>query len=428
MFKNNSTADRAWVTYLSDNSYLVGCLVLAYSLRKVKSRYPLVVMTPISPMLEDRDLEELRRTSNIILEPIDTSVWQLSRKHQSQTLCDTSSSDSINNSDSSSSSSSSEDGEKKTYLWDYFIHTWAKLAAWGLVRYKRLVLLDCDMLVRINMDQLLNENPRKNGRYTIEKGIDMAEEGEEEDEGEEKNKLNEKKLQLGHADAYLDLPPNWVAAAHACTCNPMHNPRYPASWTPESCAYSQFTGNPCPPSHNYIIQNGKEQEQQVADLQVSSSLPSPSSAASFLERRSYFNSGLVVLIPSLDQLKTIQTTFREIKCPSHYTFPDQDLLNEVFRGRWKSLGYGYNALKTLVFTHAPIWNEGLTIPALLDNNNLSTQNQQTMPVVNIHYILEKPWKVADLNKARIESNRFVEHYSWWWQAHDELLRDSALTG
>ncbi|KAF9082292.1 hypothetical protein BGX27_004580 [Mortierella sp. AM989] len=374
-------SDRAWVTYLGNNLYLNGCLVLAYSLRKVQSRYPLVVMVPSSPPLESKDLEQLKSVSNIVVKPIDISLW---------TLPDTVVADS---------------GE---YLWDYYAHTWAKLGAWGLIEYKRLVLMDCDMLVRINMDQLLNERPN----FKVE-----------EIEG-----LNHRKIQLGHEDAFLDLPQGWVAASHACTCNPLRNPRYPKSWTPDSCAYTQYTGNPSPPSHNRVPQP-ESQEKTEQLINESDDIP----AVGMPPKRSYFNSGLVVLTPTQDQLDDILATFRRMKSHSQYTFPDQDLLNEVYAGRWKSIGYGYNALKTLSFAHSPIWNEDLVLPpashlhdaaSVAADANRASAGGSVMPVFNIHYILEKPWNVPDLDKAKLESNKFVETYRWWWQAYDEQLKES----
>ncbi|KAF9153024.1 hypothetical protein BGX21_004222 [Mortierella sp. AD011] len=373
-------SDRAWITYLGNHQYLNGCLVLAYSLRKVQSRYPLVVMVPSSPPLESKDLEQLENVSNIIVKPIDISIWALP--------------DTI----------TADGGE---YLWDYYAHTWAKLGAWGLTEYKRLVLVDCDMLVRINMDQLLNERP--------------------DSKVEENDGLNHRKIQLGHGDAYLDLPQGWVAASHACTCNPMRNPRYPTSWTPDSCAYTQYTGNPCPPSHNRVPQSeSQENTEQLTD--ESDDIP----ATGMPPKRSYFNSGLVVLTPTQDQLDDILATFRKITGPSHYTFPDQDLLNEVFEGRWRSIGYGYNALKTLSFAHSPIWNEDLVVPpaphlhdaaSVAADANRTSAGGSVMPVFNIHYILEKPWDVPDLEKAKQESNKFVESYGWWWQAYHEQLKE-----
>ncbi|KAG0005795.1 hypothetical protein BGZ80_002382 [Entomortierella chlamydospora] len=382
-------SDRAWVTYLCNSQYLNGCLVLAYSLRKVESRYRLVVMVPSSLFLKEnssqslreKDLAQLNSVSNIVVKPIDVKCWDLSDRI------------------------TADDDE---YLWDYYADTWPKLGAWGLTEYKRLVLMDCDMLVMKNMDQLLNERPD----FKVE-----------EIEG-----LNHRKAQLGHRDAYLDLPHGWVAASHACTCNPLRNPRYPASWTPDSCAYTQYTGNPCPPSHNRVPQSESQgkTEQLIND---SDDVP----AVGMPPKRSYFNTGLVVLTPTQDQFNDILATFRSIKSLSQYTFPDQDLLNEVYAGRWRSIGYGYNALKTLSFAHSPIWKEDSVVPpashlndaasVAADANRVSAGGS-VMPVFNIHYILEKPWNVPDLDKAEQESNKFVEMYRWWWQAYDEQLKET----
>lgn len=149
------------------------------------------------------------------------------------------------------------------------------------------------------------------------------------------------------------------------------------------------------------------------------------------------------MTPSLEQLDQILTLFRKVTSPTQYLFPDQDLLNEVFAGRWKSIGYGYNALKTLSVAHPPIWNEELdpqssTAGFLLETTQeikqdayyasfgisaVGQKEPSVMPVINIHYILEKPWKVTDLDKARDEKNQFVDLYRWWWQAHADMARE-----
>ena len=50
--------DKAWVTLLTKESYLAGCLVLDYTLRKVESAYPLVVFA--TPDLPARARDVLR--------------------------------------------------------------------------------------------------------------------------------------------------------------------------------------------------------------------------------------------------------------------------------------------------------------------------------------------------------------------------------
>ncbi|KAG0006590.1 hypothetical protein BGZ65_006295 [Modicella reniformis] len=116
----------------------------------------------------------------------------------------------------------------------------------------------------------------------------------------------------------------------------------------------------------------------------------------------------------------------QLESPADYPFPDQDLLNEVFAARWKSLGYGYNALKTLSFAHSPIWNEQLSISPLAFNKDdpeviTTSPGGSVMPVLNIHYILEKPWNMPNLQ----ESNRFVGLYQWWL-AHSELHNNAKI--
>lgn len=75
-----------------------------------------------------------------------------------------------------------------------FADTWTKLVAFSLEEYERVVLLDGDILVRRNMDELME-------------------------------------LELDSKTALEDGTGKRVfAAAHACACNPMKKPHYPANW------------------------------------------------------------------------------------------------------------------------------------------------------------------------------------------------------
>jgi alpha-N-acetylglucosamine transferase len=67
-----------------------------------------------------------------------------------------------------------------------FAETWNKLIVFSLEEYDRIVLLDGDILVRRNMDELM--------------------------------------------DLPLDDQHRIFAAAHACACNPMKKPHYPSTW------------------------------------------------------------------------------------------------------------------------------------------------------------------------------------------------------
>jgi len=113
-------SDKAWVTLLTKSSYLAGVLVLAHSLKKQASRYPLVVLiTPSLP--QDARLAitvaGLKMREVNFLEP--SAGWAHNeRDHR-------------------------------------FQDTWTKLTAFGVAEYERVVLLDSDMLITGNMDHLL---------------------------------------------------------------------------------------------------------------------------------------------------------------------------------------------------------------------------------------------------------------------------------
>jgi alpha-N-acetylglucosamine transferase len=85
-------------------------------------------------------------------------------------------------------------GQSKVYVQDpRFQETWNKLVVFSLVEYERIVLLDGDMLVRRNMDELMDVP------LSSEEGGDKA-----------KEKV--------------------FAASHACACNPLKKPHYPETW------------------------------------------------------------------------------------------------------------------------------------------------------------------------------------------------------
>lgn len=87
-----------------------------------------------------------------------------------------------------------------------FVDTWTKLSVFGVPGYERLVLLDADMIVRQNMDELMD--------FPLD-------------------------------DASMKAEGSRVfAASHACACNPLKKSHYPKTWIPESCAFTSQHGEP----------------------------------------------------------------------------------------------------------------------------------------------------------------------------------------
>ena len=90
------------------------------------------------------------------------------------------------------------------------------------------------------------------------------------------------------------------------------------------------------------------------------------------------NSGLLVVNPSRETYDLILHRINEPSLVMKYDFPDQDLLSDLFRGRWVGLPYVYNALKTLrrAGVHDAIWRDDR--------------------VKCVHYIMTpKPWDEDD---------------------------------
>ncbi|KAH8927892.1 glycosyltransferase family 8 protein [Atractiella rhizophila] len=140
-------AHKAWGTILTADSYVVGCLILHYSLQRVHTTYPLIVLA--TSTLSSKAREKVKARG---IEIVDIDHFEPTRAH--------------------------------TYGVERFRDTWNKLAVFQLEQFERLILLDCDMLVRSNMDELMN----------------------------------------------IPLEENQIAASYACACNPRRFPHYPKTW------------------------------------------------------------------------------------------------------------------------------------------------------------------------------------------------------
>ncbi|KAF2866490.1 nucleotide-diphospho-sugar transferase, partial [Massariosphaeria phaeospora] len=164
-----------------------------------------------------------------------------------------------------------------------------------------------------------------------------------------------------------------ILATHACVCNLDADAWAPASWTRDNCAYVQLTSP-----------NG-----------VPSVSADPSSTHSLL------NSGTFVFYSSKEIDDFVLQSFMSMSAEklAGYQFPDQDFLTEVFTGKWASLNWRANALKTWRYWHPELWKA------------------DGEPVV-LHYIVDKPWAA----RVKKEGEELVAGYlgkdgvthGWWW--------------
>ncbi|PWW78226.1 Glycosyltransferase Family 8 protein [Tuber magnatum] len=156
---------KVWATLLTNTKYLPGLLALNFSLRSVGSRYPLIVLYTDSLEPEGREALKLRNIPTKRVEYLLPSVH-------------------------------------KDYGNDVrFYDCWTKLQPFSLVEYERVIILDSDMIVRKNMDELM--------------------------------------------DLALDIKGDRVfAASHACVCNPSQKAHYPKDWIPSNCAYTSQNSTP----------------------------------------------------------------------------------------------------------------------------------------------------------------------------------------
>lgn len=172
------------------------------------------------------------------------------------------------------------------------------------------------------------------------------------------------------SDDSLLPSPSWIAAAHSCVCNPLKQDFYLPDCVPSNCAYTHaehHSGAPPP-----------------VDL-----LPT---------KRTYglLNSGLVVLCPSAELYNSIVHHLHTSPTVAQMALPDQDLLGEVFDGRWVPLEWRFNAIKTFRWVHPELWFAAEEVDGK-EGRRLEgrERNEQTgNGVAVLHYIVEKPVRVS----------------------------------
>jgi inositol 3-alpha-galactosyltransferase len=112
-------------------------------------------------------------------------------------------------------------------------------------------------------------------------------------------------------------------------------------------------------------------------------------------------------MPFQSQWEDILTFLNENEKVKTYLFPDQDFLADFFKRRWKSVGWKYNALKTMRYWHQNLWEDE--------------------EVKNLHYIVDKSWS------KRIGSDGVAGHlgkdgvtHAWWEE--EEWKRERVSVG
>jgi inositol 3-alpha-galactosyltransferase len=287
---------RAWVTLVTRASYLPGAILLAYSLQKFHSAYPLLILTtpsfPSSLLTILKAECDLSNSIHFPITPLSPPPHNL----------------------------------PQTLIAERFADTWTKLRVFELWKFgcEKLVFLDADMLVRKNMDELFDVN----------------------------------------------LERDWIAANHVCVCNLDHDAWAPKSWMRENCAYTKLLPGDEPTP---VPKEGEGKETHTL-----------------------LNSGLFIFQPFEQQWDDILKFLWADERVKNFLFPDQDFLAEFFRGRWKSLGWEVNALKTWRYWHPEMWNDD--------------------EVKNVHYIVDKPWskRVGRDGVAGYLGNDSITH-QWWWE-------------
>ncbi|KUJ21540.1 nucleotide-diphospho-sugar transferase, partial [Mollisia scopiformis] len=291
-----------WVTLLTRISYLPGAILLAYSLHRHKSKYPLLVL--ITSSFPSSLLPSLERECSLT----NASILHISAL------------------------SPPPENSPSSLIASRFEDTWTKLRVFELYRYgyEKLVFLDADMLVMRNMDELFEyELPGK----------------------------------------------DWIAANHACVCNLDSDSWAAEDWKKENCAYTGLKPGSSPTL--------------VPDLAFSSGK----------RTHTLLNSGMFIFSPYQSQWEDMLKFLRSDERVKEFLFPDQDFLAEYFKGRWQSVGWQYNALKTMRYWHKSMW--------------------QDEEVRNLHYIVDKPWsrRVGGDGVAGYLGRDGITH-QWWWDEYE----------
>ncbi|POY73621.1 hypothetical protein BMF94_3155 [Rhodotorula taiwanensis] len=184
---------------------------------------------------------------------------------------------------------------------------------------------------------------------------------------------------------------DWIAASHVCACNPLDEDWYLPDCKPENCSFTYAESQP-----NFA--------------------PPPAALLSTKRTWGLLNSGLVVLSPSKALHDRIVHHLHTSPTVATMALPDQDLLGEVFEGRWTPLPWRMNALKTFRWVHPKLWFVEREGGARVEGRERNQLQGVGHGIAVLHYIVEKPWL-----EVLPADSRDAETHRWWWADWRQML-------
>lgn len=141
-----------YITLLGNNSYLQGVLLLNYSLKQVKSKYPLLVLVTQNINTATKDILSFLDIPYKEIPSIDfTELIKINQERKQLYI---------------------KQGKKVRDTWSFAGLN--KFQIFNQIQYDKIIYLDCDIMVLKNIDHLFNElnisvtNQRENWNYPLE--------------------------------------------------------------------------------------------------------------------------------------------------------------------------------------------------------------------------------------------------------------------
>ena len=181
-----------------------------------------------------------------------------------------------------------------------------------------------------------------------------------------------------------NIPADHIAANHICCCNLDNNTWAPNDWNKDNCAYTPLSHPSALSTPTIVSAHSRPTHQRL-------------------------NGGMFLYRPTRELWNRMMDTFNKSENLQHYMFPDQDFLADFFRGCWQSVGWQWNAFKTMRYWHPNIWRDS--------------------EVRCLHYIVDKPWAATiDADGRAGHKGRDGETHRWWWAEYFEWQEKNRRAG